>query len=65
MTRFDVLEPYKGALKSIAASGLPEPQQLGRLLATQGWMLEAAGIKVSPSPARLGKTLVEVLAKSR
>jgi succinyl-CoA synthetase alpha subunit len=23
--------------------------------------MEAAGIKVSPSPARLGKTLVEVL----
>ncbi len=44
MSRFDVLEPYKGALKSIAGSGLPEPQQLGRLLATQGWMLEAAGI---------------------
>ena len=44
MSRFDVLEPYKGALKSIAATGLPEPQQIGRVLATQGWMLEAAGI---------------------
>ncbi len=44
MGRFDVLEPYKGALKSIAASGLPEPRQIGRLLATQGWMLEASGI---------------------
>ncbi len=44
MSRFDVLEPYKGALKSIAASGLPEPQLIGRVLATQGWMLEAAGI---------------------
>ena len=44
MSRFDVLEPYKGALKSITASGLPEPQQIGRLLAAQGWMLEAAGI---------------------
>ena len=44
MSRFDVLEPYKGALKSIAAGGLPEPQQVSRLLTTQGWMLEAAGI---------------------
>ncbi len=44
MSRFDVLEPFKGALKSIAGSGLPEPQQIGRLLSTQGWMLEAAGI---------------------
>jgi hypothetical protein len=25
--------------------------------------MEAAGIKVSPSPARLGKTLVEILKK--
>jgi succinyl-CoA synthetase alpha subunit len=25
--------------------------------------MEAAGIKVSPSPARLGKTLMEVLKK--
>ena len=44
MSRFDVLEPNNGALKSIAASGLPERQQIGRLLAAQGWMLEAAGI---------------------
>ncbi|HZS64562.1 MAG TPA: succinate--CoA ligase subunit alpha, partial [Xanthobacteraceae bacterium] len=27
--------------------------------------MEAAGIVVSPSPARLGKTLAEVLAKQR
>lgn len=44
MSRFDVLEPYKGALKSIAKSGLPEPAQIAPMLATQGWMLEAAGI---------------------
>ena len=44
MSRFDVLEPYKGALKSITASSFAEPQQIARLLATQGWMLEAAGI---------------------
>ena len=44
MSRFDVLEPYKGALRSIAGSGLPEPQQIGHLMTAQGWMLEAAGI---------------------
>lgn len=44
MSRFDVLEPYKGALKSIAASGLPEPALIAPLMATPGWMLEAAGI---------------------
>ena len=44
MSRFDVLEPYKGALRSIMASSLPDPNQIGRLLAAQGWMLEAAGI---------------------
>ncbi len=44
MTRFDVLEPYKGALKSIAHSGLPEPAQVLPIFRTQGWMLEAAGI---------------------
>lgn len=44
MSRFDVLEPYKSALKSIASSGLPELAQFAPLFATQGWMLEAAGI---------------------
>ena len=44
MCRFDVLEPYKGALKSIAAAGLPEPSQALNVLASQRWMLEAAGI---------------------
>ena len=44
MSRFDVLEPYKGALRSIVGSGLPDPQQIGTLITAQGWMLEAAGI---------------------
>ena len=44
MSRFDILEPWKGALRSIAASGLPHPTQIGTLLTAQGWMLEAAGI---------------------
>lgn len=44
MSRFDILDPYKGALRSIAGGGLPEPVLIGRLLSAQGWMLEAAGI---------------------
>ncbi len=45
MSRFDVLEPYKGALKSIVGNGLPEPGQIFPVLASQRWMLEAAGIR--------------------
>jgi AcrR family transcriptional regulator len=44
MTRFDVLGPYKGALKSIHASG-PADLALARpVLSSMHWMLEAAGI---------------------
>jgi AcrR family transcriptional regulator len=44
MSRFDVLEPYKGALASIVSSGMPEPGQVLPFLASQRWMLEAAGV---------------------
>lgn len=44
MSRFDVLEPWKAAIRSIVKSGMPEPGQLGQMLASQRWMLEAAGI---------------------
>lgn len=44
MTRFDVLQPYKPALQSIAASR-PFDMELGRrVMASQAWMLHAAGI---------------------
>ncbi len=44
MSRFDVLGPYKAALKSIHASG-PADLSLARpLLSSMHWMLEAAGI---------------------
>jgi AcrR family transcriptional regulator len=44
MSRFDVLGPHKGALKSIHASG-PADLTLARpLLSSMHWMLEAAGI---------------------
>lgn len=45
MSRFDILEPYKGALKSIAGVGLPDPGSILPILASQRWMLEAAGIR--------------------
>jgi len=44
MSRFDVLGPHKGALKSIHASG-PADLALARpLLSSMHWMLQAAGI---------------------
>jgi AcrR family transcriptional regulator len=44
MSRFDVLQPWKDALRSIAGDGPPDPARLGRVLASSRWMLEAAGI---------------------
>ncbi len=44
MSRFDALAPYKPALKSIAASGLPDPALIKSLCASQAWMLAAANI---------------------
>ncbi|MGE0516938.1 MAG: TetR family transcriptional regulator [Hyphomicrobiaceae bacterium] len=44
MSRFDVLAPWKPALRSIAANRPPDPAQVARGLAANRWMLEAAGI---------------------
>jgi AcrR family transcriptional regulator len=44
MTRFDVLTPYKAALKSVYASGPADPALAAPYLCSQHWMLEAAGI---------------------
>jgi ubiquinone biosynthesis protein COQ9 len=44
MTRFDVLAPYKAALKSIRASGPADAALARPFLASQHWMLQAAGI---------------------
>jgi ubiquinone biosynthesis protein COQ9 len=44
MCRFDVLAPYKAALRSIVKTAVPEPARVRPLLASQCWMLEAAGI---------------------
>jgi AcrR family transcriptional regulator len=44
MTRFDVLAPYKKALRSIHGSGPADLALTGPVLASMHWMLEAAGI---------------------
>lgn len=48
MTRFDVLAPYKQALRSIAGGArAPDPAFVCSFLASQHWMLQAAGIDTS------------------
>ena len=44
MTRFDVLAPHKGALKSIHAAGAADLTMARPILASMHWMLQAAGI---------------------
>jgi AcrR family transcriptional regulator len=44
MSRFDALAPHKAALRSIRRSGTADPMLLCSLLASQHWMLQAAGI---------------------
>jgi ubiquinone biosynthesis protein COQ9 len=56
MARFDVLAPYKSALRSIARSGETEVAMVGAIFASQGWMLQAAGID-SEGPAGVLRTV--------
>ena len=44
MSRLDVLEPWKPALRSIARSASPDPGHVLAIVASNRWMLEAAGI---------------------
>ena len=44
MSRFDALQIYRPALRSIAASAQPDPDLACAVLASQAWMLHAAGI---------------------
>ncbi len=44
MSRFDALEPHRAALKSIHAAGAADPALIRALLASQAWMLNAAGV---------------------
>lgn len=50
MARFDVLEPYKSALRSIADASEADISLILPILKSQSWMLEAAGI-ASDGPA--------------
>lgn len=44
MARLDVLAPYKAAVRSIVTDASTEPAAVRAMLASQGWMLQAAGI---------------------
>ncbi|MGI9522681.1 MAG: TetR family transcriptional regulator [Hyphomicrobiaceae bacterium] len=56
MNRFDVMEPYKPAIKSFVETAAPDPRMAQRLLSSQSWMLEAAGIS-SDGPTGGMKTI--------
>ncbi len=45
MARLDLLGPYKPALRSIFATTDPDPAMVRTALASQHWMLQAAGIE--------------------
>jgi AcrR family transcriptional regulator len=53
MSRFDVLGPYKGAVKSIHASGPADLALALPLLSSMRWMLEAAGIATDGATGNL------------
>ena len=44
MSRFDILAPYKSALRSITRSGIVHPRFVGQMFVSQYWMLQAAGV---------------------
>lgn len=50
MCRFDAMQPYKEALRSITSSGSPDPGMLRAVMASQHWMLEAAGVQTDGLP---------------
>jgi len=45
MSRFDALQPHRNALRSISKDGIGDPALLPSVMASQAWMLEAAGIE--------------------
>jgi AcrR family transcriptional regulator len=59
MARFDVLAPYKEALKNIAAARPFDMALVRRAMASQAWMLHAAGVRTD---GVLGTTRVTGLA---
>lgn len=66
MTRFDVLQPYRAALRSISADGgvPPLPGTLSKMMRSQHWMLVAAGIPADGPAGRVREAgLLSVYAR--
>ena len=60
MTRFDIMQPYRAALKSIVEeAGLPTPDMVKRVMRSQHWMLVAAGL---PADGPAGRAREAALA---
>jgi ubiquinone biosynthesis protein COQ9 len=55
MARFDAMQPYKPAIKSIAAAGQADTTLIMPFLNSQRWMLAAAGVNAD-GPAGLVRT---------
>ena len=66
MTRFDILQPYRAALKSIMGDGgMPGLDALGRMMRSQHWMLVAAGIPADGPAGRAREAaLLSVYART-
>jgi ubiquinone biosynthesis protein COQ9 len=67
MTRFDVLQPYRAALKSILTDGgvPPLPGTVGKLMRSQHWMLVAAGVPADGPAGRIREAgLLSVYARA-
>ena len=66
MTRFDILQPYRAALKSIMHDGgVPGLDALGRMMRSQHWMLVAAGIPADGPAGRAREAaLLSVYART-
>ena len=67
MTRFDVLQPYRTALKSILAEvgAPPSPDALKKAMRSQHWMLVAAGIAADGPAGRVREAgLLSVYARA-
>ncbi len=59
MTRLDVLQPYKAGLKSIRSASSADLELMRRMMASQAWMLHAAGV---PTDGMTGFSRVAGLA---
>jgi ubiquinone biosynthesis protein COQ9 len=67
MTRFDILQPYRAALKSIVHDGgvTPGLDTLGRMMRSQHWMLVAAGLPADGPAGRAREAaLLSVYART-